>query len=78
MKLRGDEKLTEFLLNKLVMRHVRSDDLERFAAHLKISTAEYDELRHDFPLNTREIKRRVSCFITKLLGLRVSTYIYIY
>ena len=60
MKLRGDEKLTEFLLNQLVTRHVRSDDLGRFANHLKITTAEYDELRHDFPLNTREIKRRVS------------------
>ena len=64
MELEGDEKLNEFLLNQLVTRHVKSDDLGRFAAHLKISTSQYDNIRHDFHGNTNEIKWRVSCFIT--------------
>ena len=60
MALKGDGKLTEFLLNQLVMRHVRSDDLGSFANHLKIRTAEYDNIRHDFHGNINEIKWRVS------------------
>ena len=60
MELEGDEKLNEFLLNQLVMRHVQINYLRQFANHLRISMAHYDELRHDFPSNTKEIKWRVS------------------
>ena len=69
MKLKGDEELTEFLLNQLVTRHVRGDDLRQFAAHLKISTAEYDNIRHDFHGNTKEIKWRVCSIINSNMPL---------
>ena len=56
----GEEKLTEFLLNQLVTRHVRSDNLGQFAVHLKITTSHYDNISADLSGNVKEIKWRVS------------------
>ena len=59
MNLGGDERLEEEMLNQLVVKHVRINCLGQFAAHLRIGSARYDRIRHDFR-GSDEIIWRVS------------------
>ena len=62
----GSDKLTEFMLNHLVTGDVRIDSLGQFAAHMKITMAEYDNIRHDFHGNIKEVRWRVSDWRKKI------------
>ena len=55
----GHEELTEHILHQLVANDMKSTG--RFAAHLKISAAKYDNIRYDFHGNMTAPAAFIDC-----------------